>query len=105
MYNKCVLNEKEVNDIMTCNELSRPTLVSFIGQLSGSQARQDLYTLRNETGVVVGERGELFSSALLGTMDEKLASQMLSKRSAFSAAPRGMYPYDKFTTLFAFVTL
>jgi hypothetical protein len=79
---------------MTCNELSRPTLFSFTGQLSGSQTRKDLYTLRNETGVVIGERGELFSSTSLGTMDEKLAYQMLSKRSAFSATPRGMYPYD-----------
>jgi hypothetical protein len=86
---KCVLTEQEVHDIMTCNESLRPTLISFMGQVSRSQTRRDLYTLRNESGVLVGRHGELFPSEILNTTNRKLAFEMLAKRSAFSAASRG----------------
>jgi hypothetical protein len=86
---KCVLSEQEVHDIMSCNESLRPTLISFMGQVSRSQTRRDLYTLRNESGVLVGKHGELFPSEILNTTDRKLAFEMLAKRSAFSAASRG----------------
>lgn len=79
---------------MTCNELSRPILLSFMGHLHASQTRQDLYTLRKETGFAIGELGELSSSTLFGITDESVTYQMLSKRSAFSATPRGMYSHD-----------
>ena len=86
---KFYLTEKEEYDIKTCNETARPTLISFIGQVSRSQSRRDLRTLRNESGVVVGGSLELFPSAMLNTTDAGIAFEMLAKRSAFSAAPRG----------------
>jgi hypothetical protein len=88
---KCILTEQEEQDILTCNESSRPTLISFMGQLSRSQTRRDLYTLRNESGVLVGKHGELFPSEILNTTDRKLAFEILAKRSAFSAASRGTW--------------
>ena len=88
---KCILTEQEEQDILTCNESSRPTLISFLGQVSRSQTRQDLYALRNESGVLVGKYGELFPSEILNTTDWRVAFQLLAKRSAFSAASRGMW--------------
>jgi hypothetical protein len=74
---------------MTCNESLRPTLISFMGQVARSQTRRDLYTLRNESGVLVGKHGELFPSEILNTTNWQVAFQLLAKRSAFSAASRG----------------
>ena len=74
---------------MTCNESTRPTLISFIGQVARSKTRQDLYALRNESGVMVGRHGELFPSEMLNTSDWQVAFKMLAKLSAFSAASRG----------------
>ena len=94
-----------MNDIMTCNEISRPTLLSFIGQLSESQTRQQLYSLRNETGMVIGELGELSLREIFGTKNDEVDYQMLSKRSAFSATPRGMCSHDSFNNVFTVVAL
>jgi hypothetical protein len=90
---KCVLTEQEEQDLLACNESSRPTLISFMGQLSRSQTRRDLYSLKNESYVLVGRHGELFPSEILNTTDRKLAFEMLAKRSAFSAASRGTCDY------------
>jgi len=61
---------------MACNESTRPTLISFMGQLSRSQTRRDLYSLKNESSVMVGRHGELFPSEILNTTDRKLAFEM-----------------------------
>ena len=79
--------------MMTCDESSRPTLISFLGRISKSQTRRDLYTLRNESGVLVGRHGQLFPSEILNTTDWLVAFQLLAKRSAFSAASRGTWDW------------
>jgi Exostosin family len=85
---KIFLSETEENNINTCNESSRPLLISFSGHVHRSQTRRDLYDLRNESaGIVILKSGE--KSSLLPMEDNIEKFEVLGKLSSFSAAGRG----------------
>lgn len=83
---KFYLTEDEERNIKSCNESSRPTLISFTGHIHRSQTRRDLYTLRNESGVLILKNGETNQVTREGA---GAALEILAKTSAFSAVGRG----------------
>ena len=83
---KFYLTEEEERNIKTCNESSRPTLISFIGHVHRSQSRRDLHTLNNGSDIIVlkgGQAGKVTNEGV------GRAFEILAKTSAFSAVGRG----------------
>jgi len=80
------LTQQQIKDIETCNEDSRPLLLSFVGNFRHT-ARQELFKIHNGKDVLVFPGGTGKKPSIPhyfdGTYEELLAS------SKFAAAPRG----------------
>jgi hypothetical protein len=84
---KFYLTESDETNINTCNESSRPILISFTGMLR-STTRNDLHKLgKIEDDVVVGGWNELNSR--MNRTDVGEVFYELAKQSSFAAASRG----------------
>lgn len=83
---KFYLTDDEERNIKSCNESSRPTLISFIGHVHRSQSRRDLHTLNNGSDIIVLKGGQANQVTNEGV---GRAFEILAKTSAFSAVGRG----------------